>query len=170
MSFKPLAKIPPLRWALYRLAWWRTGEKIEEIVPHLRPNDRVLDVGAGNCVLCQRLHARGYQVVPLDLANLRFIDEIRPVVYDGVKIPFGDGEFDAALVITVLHHIPDPDAALAEIARTARRLIVIEEIYDSAFVKYYTYAIDSLFNLEFFGHPRSNRTDAGWPRPLSAWA
>ncbi len=28
--------------------------------------------------------------------------------------------------------------------------------------KYCTYAIDSLFNFEFFNHPRSNRTDTGW--------
>jgi hypothetical protein len=67
-----------------------------------------------------------------------------------------------ALVITVLHHAPDPDAVLAEVSRVSRRIIVIEEIYENGVEKYFTYAVDSLFNLEFFSHPHSNRTDSEW--------
>jgi ubiquinone/menaquinone biosynthesis C-methylase UbiE len=124
--------------------------------------DRVLDVGAGNCILCQELGRRGYDVVPVDLRNLRLVDEIVPVTYDGTTLPFGNDSFDVALVITVLHHAPDPDTVLAEVRRVARRIIVIEEIYENWVEKYFTYAVDSLFNLEFFSHPRSNRTDSEW--------
>jgi SAM-dependent methyltransferase len=119
-------------------------------------------VGAGNCILCQELGRRGYDVVPVDLQNFSFVDEIVPVAYDGTTLPFGKDSFDVALVITVLHHAPDPDAVLTEVRRVARRIIVIEEIYENFFEKYFTYVIDSLFNLEFFSHPRSNRTDAEW--------
>ena len=162
MSFKAFLKIKPARWALCRLALWRVQEKLAEIGSYLDFADRVLDVGAGNCILCQELGRRGYDVVPVDLRNLSFVDEIVPIAYDGTTLPFGDDSFDVALVITVLHHAPDPDAVLAEVRRVARRIIVIEEIYENSFEKYLTYAIDSLFNLQFFSHPRSNRTDAGW--------
>jgi ubiquinone/menaquinone biosynthesis C-methylase UbiE len=162
MSFKSIARIGPLRKVLYSLAAWRVEEKIVELRSHLKPGDRVLDVGAGNCVLSQTLRKRGYDVVPLDLRNLSFIDEIKPVIYDGEAIPFDDDSFDVALLITVLHHARKPDAVLAEVRRVAKRVIVIEEIYENSFEKYLTYAIDSLFNLEFFDHPRSNRDDSGW--------
>jgi SAM-dependent methyltransferase len=162
MSFKAFLKVRPARWALCRLALWRVQEKLAEIGSYLDLADRVLDVGAGNCILCQELGRRGYDVVPVDLRNLSFVDEIAPVVYDGTTLPFGDDSFDVALLITVLHHAPDPDAVLAEVRRVARRIIVIEEIYANSFEKYLTYATDSLFNLEFFSHPHSNRTDAVW--------
>lgn len=162
MPFKAFLKIRPLRWTLCRLALWRVQEKLAEIDCYLDSADRVLDVGAGNCILCQELGRRGYDVVPVDLKNLSFVDEIVPVAYDGTTLPFAKDSFDVALLITVLHHAPDPDAVLREVTRVARRIIVIEEIYEDFFEKYFTYAIDSLFNLEFFSHPHSNRTDAEW--------
>lgn len=162
MSFRAFLKVKPLRWALCVLALWRVREKLTKIGSYLDPADRVLDLGAGNCILCQELGRQGYDVIPVDLKNLSFVDEIVPVTYDGTTLPFSDDSFDVALVITVLHHAPDPDAVLTEVRRVAKRIIVIEEIYENLFEKYFTYAIDSLFNLEFFNHPRSNRTDAGW--------
>ncbi len=120
MSFKAFLKISALRQALCRLALWRVREKLAEIGSHLAPDDRVLDVGAGNCILCQELLRLGYNVVPVDLKNLSFVDEIVPVAYDGTTLPFGDDSFDVALIITVLHHVRDPDAILAEARRVAR--------------------------------------------------
>jgi len=126
------------------------------------PGARVLDIGAGNCLLCQTLARRGYEVTPVDLDDHSFVDEIAPVIYDGETVPFSDSSFDVALLITVLHHAREPDTVLAEARRVATTTIVIEEIYNGTISKWATYAIDSLFNLEFFGHPRSNRTDEGW--------
>ncbi|MFV0444360.1 MAG: class I SAM-dependent methyltransferase [Planctomycetaceae bacterium] len=39
---------------------------------------------------------------------------------DATELPFDDGEFDACWSITVLEHIPDPEAALAEMRRVLR--------------------------------------------------
>ena len=35
-------------------------------------------------------------------------------------LPIGDGELDAAIMLLVLHHVPDPTAVLAEAARTLK--------------------------------------------------
>jgi len=122
----------------------------------------MLDIGSGNGVLCAELRERGFEVTALDVSNLSFSDRIKPVVYDGERMPFGDDSFDVGLLVTVLHHTRVPDRVLAEANRVAKRVIVIEEIYSNLIDKYLTYLVDSLFNLEFFGHPRTNRTDAGW--------
>jgi SAM-dependent methyltransferase len=167
MFVKAVLSIPPLRWALCRIIRWRVQEKMAEIEPYLNSHDRILDVGSGNSVLTQELRGQGYKVLPVDVKNHSFVDEIVPILYDGRILPFCQNSFDVALLITVLHHTSDPDSILNEARRVARRIIVIEEIYENRFEKYFTYVIDSLFNLEFFGHPRSNRTDSEWRRTFN---
>ena len=162
MSFKKILRFGPARRMLYRLARWRIQEKLAELTPHLTPREKILDIGAGNCVLCEALRDGGYRVTPLDLDNQSFLDDIEPVIYDGDRIPFDDDSFDVALLITVLHHATDPDALLTEARRVARKTVVIEEIYTNPPNRWATWLIDSLFNFEFFGHPRNNRTDRGW--------
>jgi SAM-dependent methyltransferase len=42
----------------------------------------------------------------LDIARKRFPDQARLQTFDGVSIPFDDGEFDLAFAACVFHHIP----------------------------------------------------------------
>ena len=167
MFFKAVFSIPPLRWALCRLVRWRVQEKLAQIESNLHSGERILDVGSGNCILTHELRRQGYDVQPVDIKNQSFVEEIVPVAYDGRILPFPQNSFDTGLLITVLHHTSDPTAVLREVRRVAQRIIVIEEIYENLFEKYFTYAIDSLFNLEFLSHPRSNRTDSEWRQTFS---
>lgn len=162
MAFTVVRKIPLLRWVLLGLARSRVKEKIRAITPYLESGDKVLDIGTGNGVIADTLLQNGYQVTPLDVANSSLVDSVAPEIYDGRRIPYPDGAYDVALLITVLHHIPQPEQVLAEASRVARRVVIIEEVYGSRFEQFLTYWIDSLFNLEFFGHPHSNKTDQGW--------
>jgi ubiquinone/menaquinone biosynthesis C-methylase UbiE len=164
MSFKSIARFGLLRGILRRLAEWRVAEKLVQLAPFLRPGDSILDVGAGNCVLCDALRSRRYDVTPIDVADESFVASVKPLLYDGRRLPFPADCFDVALLITVLHHARAPDDLVAEASRVARRIVIIEEIYSSRLRKYVTYLVDSVFNLEFRGHPRNNRTDEGWKR------
>jgi hypothetical protein len=85
-----------------------------------------------------------------------------PQLVDGVTLPYSDDAFAVGLLITVLHHTPDPEQVLAEAARVARRLIVMEDVHNNETQRLATMAMDSIVNLEFRGHPHSNRTDAEW--------
>jgi len=162
MSLKTIRKVPFIRAMLYRFAKWRVAEKIKEITPWLNPADNIIDIGCGNGVLCNELSSLGYKITPLDVMNSSFIDSVTPVIYDGIRTPFEDNTFSAGLLITVLHHTKSPEQLLTEALRIAGRLIIIEEIYSNHFEKWFTYIIDSIFNLEFFGHPHSNLTDSLW--------
>ncbi len=46
---------------------------------------------------------------------------VRTAACDATRLPFSDAVFDAAFLITVLGEIPEPDRALAELARVVRR-------------------------------------------------
>lgn len=142
------------------LAWARG--KVSHI-DHLLPDaGSILDIGSGRGVVTSVLRERGFEVTPLDVRDRSTDPSLAPVVYAGRTIPFADDAFDCALLLTVLHHTPDPDAVLREASRVARRIIVIEDVHTNALQKHMTFFTDSLFNLEFRGHPHSNRTDAEW--------
>lgn len=75
--------------------------------PHER---RILDVGCGQGLLtaCYGSFLDLQLVVGVDVAT-RFAEVAVPLVrYDGRRLPFADGAFDAATVVNVLHHVPRP--------------------------------------------------------------
>lgn len=77
-------------------------------------------------------------------------------------MPYEDKTFDCALLITVLHHTPNPEEVIKEAKRVAKRVLIIEDTFSNALQEKITYFADSLVNMEFVGHPHTNKTDQGW--------
>lgn len=153
---------------IFRLWLADARAKERQFLDLLRPGDRILDLGSGPGSVCRCLRDRGFAVTPVDIADVALDPAQRPWLYDGHRLPFADATFEVALVLTVLHHTRDPAAVLAEACRVARRVVVIEDVYASTVQKYLTWWTDSLLNLEFRGHPHTNRSDAGWRRLFAA--
>ena len=122
----PLSKfMAALHGPIYRS---RLRELVARITPHLRPGDRVLDVGCGNGTLGRALMEASPKVVVEGLE--RFARGGEPIVvhrYEGGRMPFPDGAYDAVIVADVLHHEEDPDALLRECARVSRRLVIVKD-------------------------------------------
>lgn len=142
---------------------WARG-KYNRIKFFLDQDDLLLDLGSGKCALSWKLRQEGYNTTPVDVQNLSFCSEIEPIIYDGKKLPFADNSFDKILLLTVLHHIPQPETVIKEALRTADELIIIEDVYSNPLQKYLTFFADSLFNFEFIGHPHSNKTEKEWQK------
>jgi SAM-dependent methyltransferase len=94
----------------------------------------VLDVGSSTGEVALALCARGAEVVCLDLTHraLRVARDENGLTQvcqgDAVHQPFGNGIFDVAIAIGVLHHTPDCRRALEEMARVTRpggRVVVL---------------------------------------------
>lgn len=66
------------------------------------------------------------------------------------------------MLLTVLHHAEEPEKLVSEAKRVAKKVVIVEDIYDNVFQKYLTFFADSLVNLEFFQHPHNNKTDIEW--------
>ena len=143
---------------------WRADarRKLELVRPWLSPGDRLLEIGSGPGSVLHEFRRAGLAVDALDVADSSFSAALKPALYDGQTMPYEDGAYDTALLLTVLHHVPDPDLILGEAARIARRVIIIEDVFESAWQRKYTKVADSITNLEFFGHPHSNRSDVEW--------
>jgi ubiquinone/menaquinone biosynthesis C-methylase UbiE len=92
----------------------------------VEPRQRVLDVGCGPGALTGELVRRGAAVSAADPSE-PFVEAIRERfpgadvrVASAERLPFGDGEFDAALAQLVVHFMQDPVAGLREMARVTR--------------------------------------------------
>jgi len=140
----------------------RAEEIFRHIKPFLKRSDKILEIGAGSGDIAKVLKNHDYDVAVLDVQDISFWDDVRPIIYDGKKMPFSDGSFDAALLITVLHHTMDPEAILREAKRVSKKVIVIEDIFIGPFQKYLTFMMDSFINLEFINHPHLNKDDTAW--------
>jgi len=70
-------------------------------------------------------------------ADERALANITPTQSDATALPFEDGTYDAAYLVTVLGEIPDQDAALRELSRALKpggRLVVGELLGDPHYV------------------------------------
>ncbi|MBP7005902.1 class I SAM-dependent methyltransferase [Patescibacteria group bacterium] len=147
-----------IRWSQFG----RTKAIMADISPSLKEGDRVVDIGSGGCSVADALMGRGFSVTAVDVRDSSCVPNIKPVLYDGKHLPFADKSFDVALSITVLHHTPDPDQVLREAGRVAKRVMIQEDVFRSTWQRYATYVMDSVLNLEFFGHPHTNKSESEW--------
>jgi ubiquinone/menaquinone biosynthesis C-methylase UbiE len=122
-----------------------TPAQIDAIVGAAR--GRVLEVGAGNGAIAERLRER-HEVVAVDV-TLASAEEARRRAHCAVALaglpdlPFRDDAFDTVVCSHTLEHIPDLWAAAAELRRVARRVIVVVPCQ-----RYYRYTVD--YHLHFF--------------------
>jgi protein-L-isoaspartate O-methyltransferase len=128
-----------------------TRDRLREILDP-KPGERVLEVGPGTGYytldMAEWVGPDG-AVDILDLqqemldhtmrgAGERGLDNITPTQSDATAMPYEDGTYDAAYLITVLGEIPDQDAALRELARVLKpggRLVVGELFGDPHYVR-----------------------------------
>jgi SAM-dependent methyltransferase len=118
-----------LGWAHQRLVYGRRIETLARAVADVLPrNATVLDVGSGDGRLARRvMDLRGdVRISGVDVL-VRPGSFIPVHAFDGDHLPFVDGEFDIVMLVDVLHHARNQMLLLREIARVARRAVVIKD-------------------------------------------
>jgi len=104
----------------------------------LAPGQAAVDVGAGTGFLSEGLLAQGVRVAAVDESEAMVAQMRRKFAGrtgfeahkgDGLRLPFADGSFDAALANMYLHHVGSPAVAIREMARVLRpggRLVITD--------------------------------------------
>jgi ubiquinone/menaquinone biosynthesis C-methylase UbiE len=109
---------------------FRRGNILDWIAAHIEvpSGARILDVAGGTGQLGRHLARDGATTVIVDLtdqmlaAGLRSVqeegrDDVVFVRGDAIDLPFPDDQFDVVVSRFALHHMDDPGAAIAEMAR-----------------------------------------------------
>lgn len=96
-------------------------KRIDRLLP-LSAGDRVLEVGCGRGHLTGRLADRGIDVIGIDAnpmaAEVAGSDRIMTMRAETLE--FDDATFDAVVSIHAIEHLPQLDAAVAEMARVLK--------------------------------------------------
>jgi SAM-dependent methyltransferase len=157
----------------------REGDDLDALVQWCDPGSGVeaLDVATGGGHVARRLTEAGCRVITCDAAAGMEPDVVCPAE----ALPFADGSFDVVACRIAAHHFGDVAAAVREMARVTRRLVVIEDtlyaderveeaerLRDPTHVRSYTevqwraYVTDAGLAVERVGH-------FGKRHPLEPW-
>lgn len=112
--------------------------QLEELLPVLHGDERVLDVGAGTGAFAFAVAPRVREVVAVevdeDLAARARADapaNVEVVVADGERLPFEPFSFDLSATLRTLHHTHRPELLVAELVRVTRpggTILVVDQL------------------------------------------
>ena len=105
---------------------------LDALVADVAP-ESVLDIGCGEGIVTRRIaRSTSGRVAGLDVESPRLRAawegagrRVDYVVGDAQALPFADDEFDLVSLVEMLQLVEDPDRALAEAARVARRAVIV---------------------------------------------
>lgn len=144
---------------------------------HVRPGDRVLDVGCGGGHYLRSLRKvirvpfsyTGVDATPLFIDTARRAWKGDPgakfLVGDIFDLPFDDGDFDLVLCNNVLYHLPRLVRPMEELLRVTRRLLQARTLVGTR-----SYRIQEVFSSAFYATdvaPEEEFEDDGEPRSFS---
>jgi SAM-dependent methyltransferase len=161
---------------------WRTVENSAAyLLPHLRPESTLLDVGCGpgsiTADFAKRLAAGSTLGVDTSsdviAAARREHPDVAFEVADLYKMPFDDGAWDIVHAHQVLQHVPDPIGALKEMRRVARPGGGIVAVRDADYATFTWYPHDERLGRWLVLYHDVARANGGEPdagRHLLSWA
>jgi SAM-dependent methyltransferase len=109
--------------------------RLRTVLAELNPNS-VLDAGCGEGEMLRRdVLPASVRPVCLDLrpASLAEVDQPHRVCASVFSLPFAARSFDTVTCLEVLEHLDDPSAAVRELARVARRAVVVSVPFEPYF-------------------------------------
>ena len=148
-----------------RFIWW-THKNLEKFI---KTNDRVLDLGSGSGFLGKEIanHCNA-KVTLCDIVDLNQTD-LPLTIYNGIKLPFADKEFDIVIISFVLHHCYKQTPVLKEAKRVCLgKLIICEDNKEGIVAQFCTRMHGLFFNwLSRLGASCCFRSKMQWEKLFS---
>ena len=122
---------------------WLARSRAELLPAAPAPGSPLLDVACGAGLLAPHLTGRlaGWRHIGLDLSELSLRQArahgVAPVRADALRLPFADASLPGVVAGEILEHLPDLDAACAELGRVLAPggVLVIDTLNDTLFTR-----------------------------------
>lgn len=153
---------------IYELALQQRTDFINHYIRDFLPPlpATILNFGCGVNLYSDYLVNAGYNVIALDINDVSVSKKVKPVIYDGVKIP-SHLNFDCVIITTVLHHIPeDICTSILEQLKTHNKQIIVMEDNNVSLI---TPLWCMITNLQFLNHPLNFKTCHEWKTLFSQY-
>jgi ubiquinone/menaquinone biosynthesis C-methylase UbiE len=123
---------------------------IRAIRPFIAPESRVLDIGCGNGVITHAIaQSLGCRIAGTDVLEYPRRAISFKKMTQGDKLDFGDGEFDTALFIESLHHMPrEAQSVLIKEALRVAQQVLIFEVEPGRFLRPVDFLLNQVHNHE----------------------
>lgn len=151
---------------------FRTDAILKAAGTYIQSGQKIIDIGAGSCHIAETLAKRpSITVTAVDVVDHN-ITELPLQLYDGKKLPFKAGVFDASLLIFVLHHADDMKGLLREALRVSETLILLEDTPQTRLEKRIWKWFDRMVNHEIHNDiaiAHHAMSTADWQQMLNEW-
>jgi len=144
---------------------YRSRIVINALKPYINSGESVLDIGCGNGVVGREIESFfGCKVTGTDILYYMKKDIFFKIMPNSETLDFKDNEFDTALLIDVLHHVPyDSQVKLVREAVRVCRKVLIFEVRPSFLAKAVDFSINLFHNLKM-PKPMTHRAENEWAR------
>lgn len=138
---------PRMFQGLMRYRAWRKFRFIQPYLPRLKRPIAVLDLGAGEGYVGERIQSEMQATVMLtDVVDFNRTG-LRHVTYNGKELPWRDDEYDVVVLYFVLHHADDQQQLMREALRVSSdRVIVVESVFEKEGGRRLLTTLDKLAN------------------------
>jgi 2-polyprenyl-6-hydroxyphenyl methylase/3-demethylubiquinone-9 3-methyltransferase len=160
----PLPRNDPRQYDDLAGEWWRPGGGFEIlhwlarargalVPPAQRPAAILVDAGCGGGLLAPHVERLGYRHIGVDLRRAGLEQSaargVTPVAGDVTALPLTDGAADVVVAGEILEHVPDLQAAVAELCRVLRPggLLVLDTVNDTRMGRFLTVTVGERFGV-----------------------
>jgi len=142
----------------------RAKQIVKRISPLIERKETIIDIGSGTGFVAKIIaEKKSSKITLVDVCLNPLCKSLPMIIYDGKTLPFPDNNFETALLIAVLHHCHKPMRVLDEAIRvSSKKIIVMEDLFESPLEKWLTLIEDSIVNWDFRGHPHNNKSENEW--------
>lgn len=140
----------PLRFVVDKIIDDMVVRTVDVFEKFINSGEKVLDIGSGGGWISRELKKRkDIGITLLDVTDFNQTD-FKLIIYNGKEMPFTNNTFDTSFLICVLHHCQNPLEVLKEATRVTKdKVIIIEDVHNSAFSRVLLCLKDIITNLAF---------------------